>query len=69
MALADFPDSSSIRTFIHYGQEINSMKFAQFDYGIFNTLKYGSLTPPTFNPKFMNVPIAFYWGENDFLAD
>ena len=48
---------------------IQSGKFAHFDLGkIGNIKKYGQETPPEFSIEAMNVPIASYWSQDDWMA-
>ena len=48
---------------------IQSGKFAHFDLGKSgNIKKYGQETPPEFSIEAMNVPIASYWSQDDWMA-
>ena len=42
-----------------------------YDYGCKkeNMLKYNQTEPPVYNLKNVNVPVALYWAQNDWLAD
>lgn len=67
--LANYPAGASVNQVVHYGQEINSGQFRQFDYGLVkNILKYFSPTPPNYPVHKIIAPVMFYYGENDWLA-
>ena len=43
--------------------------FRKYDYGtIGNNNHYGQSTPPDYNFANVDVPVALYWGPNDWLA-
>lgn len=43
--------------------------FRRFDYGILgNLVEYGTIEPPAYDPSLITVPVATYYGKNDFLA-
>jgi len=45
-------------------------KFLQYDYGLKeNIIHYNSATPPAYNLSKITVPIKFYHGKNDILAN
>ncbi len=63
------PAGTSTNTVIHYAQEVNSKKFAHYDYGKDKNFEhYGQETPPEFSIEAIQVPIAAYWSLNDWLA-
>ncbi|XP_061196822.1 lysosomal acid lipase/cholesteryl ester hydrolase-like [Saccostrea echinata] len=63
-------EGSSAKDIIHYFQEMEADKFQKFDYGPDGNLKrYNQTTPPQYYPQNMTVPVAMYYGDNDFLAD
>lgn len=65
-----FFDLLLIWQLIHYGQEIASGHFRQFDHGaIVNWARYKRFTPPDYNLKNVKTPIAMYYAQNDWLAD
>jgi hypothetical protein len=48
---------------------MNSGKFAEYDYGLLNFVKYGRLTPPEIPLGHLTkVPIAMFVGAEDPLA-
>lgn len=65
----NFLSGTSGKNLIHCAQLISSGTFSQYDYGkVENMKKYGSKKPPKYNINKINVPIRFYYGENDLLA-
>jgi len=67
--LAHTPAGTSRRTFIHFGQMVNSGKLQQYDHGKSeNNKRYGSPTPPVYDVSQMETPVHMYWGDSDWLA-
>jgi len=67
--LAHTPAGTSRRTFIHFGQMVNSGKISQYDFGSSkNKERYGTPTPPEYDVSQMETPVALYWGSTDWLA-
>lgn len=62
------PGGASIYQVAHYGQEINSGYFRQYDYGTQNMFKYGRLTPPSYDLKKITAPVALFYSSYDWLA-
>jgi len=62
------PAGTSTKTVVHYAQEINSKKFAHYDFGKHNMDHYGQDEPPEFSLKALTLPVASYWSQNDWLA-
>lgn len=63
------PAGSSVRNVIHYAQGVNAGNFRKFDYGRRENIeKYGQPTPPEYDLSKITAPVAFYWGENDWLG-
>lgn len=55
---------------MHFGQEVRSGHFRQFDYGyIGNLRKYKHLSPPDYDLNNIKTPIALYYAHDDWLAD
>lgn len=64
-----FPAGASAKQMIHYSQSILSGLFRKFDYGVTENFKrYGSTQPPKYNLEKIKVPVAIFYGENDFLT-
>ncbi|XP_015605711.1 lipase 3 isoform X2 [Cephus cinctus] len=63
------PAGTSTKSLVHYAQEITSGKFRQYDYGTEkNKELYNSTNPPEYILSNIDVPIAFYYADNDWLA-
>lgn len=69
--IAHTPAGTSVKNMAHFGQMYRSSKFQMFDYGSAekNRQHYGTDTPPQYNASAITVPLALYWGGNDWLAD
>ncbi|XP_022128798.2 lipase 3 [Pieris rapae] len=63
-----FPAGASVKQFVHYGQLVESGEFRQYDYGIRNIEKYGSLAPPSYPVEKITTPIAILYSNGDWLA-
>lgn len=65
------PAGSNAMMLAHYGQQVRSGKFHRFDFGTKENLRrYGQSYPPEWHPENVTVPLALYWGPNDwFTAD
>lgn len=67
--LSHTPAGASTKQLLHFAQEIKSGKFRPYDYGIIkNLIKYGKISPPSYNLENIKIPVALYYGENDILA-
>ncbi|CAK9828239.1 Lipase 3 [Anthophora retusa] len=63
------PAGASSKMLIHYGQEIESGYFRQYDYGeAENMLKYNSLEPPSYDVSKLKVPHTIFCASNDWLS-
>nr|XP_022912341.1 lipase 3-like [Onthophagus taurus] len=63
------PAGSSKEQFVHYGQEIISGHFRQFDFGMIrNLIHYGQITPPDYNTRAITAPVALYYAASDSFA-
>ncbi|XP_071571688.1 lysosomal acid lipase/cholesteryl ester hydrolase [Temnothorax nylanderi] len=68
--LSHDPAGASTKTLVHFGQEIESGKFRQYDYGSEkNLLIYNATEPPDYNLANITVPIALFYADNDWLAN
>jgi lysosomal acid lipase/cholesteryl ester hydrolase len=49
---------------------VSTARFRQYDYGLVgNLLEYGHMSPPDYDLSKVTVPLAFYYSDNDWLAD
>lgn len=63
------PAGASVKTVVHFAQVINSGKFRQYNHGLIeNLIVYGQASPPLLDLTAIQVPVAIYYGENDWLA-
>lgn len=63
------PAGTSTKTLIHYAQEIESGRFCNYDYGEKKNFDiYNSSEPPIYNLSKINIPIVFFYSDNDWLA-
>ncbi|XP_026810356.1 gastric triacylglycerol lipase-like [Rhopalosiphum maidis] len=64
------PAGTSVKTLLHFAQEITTKNFQQFDFGIEKNFEvYNCSHPPKYNLSNVIAPIAFYYAKNDILAD
>ncbi|NWY28611.1 LICH hydrolase, partial [Pheucticus melanocephalus] len=63
--LSHFPDYTSVKNLLHWGQTAKTAKFRQFDYGLRNIEKYNQLRPPFYDIEAMQVPVAVWSGGHD----
>ncbi|NWZ67880.1 LIPM Lipase, partial [Acrocephalus arundinaceus] len=66
--LSHFPDYTSVKNLLHWGQTAKTEEFKQFDYGLRNMAKYKRGTPPTYHIEAMRVPVALWSGGHDWVA-
>ncbi|XP_072762502.1 lipase 3-like [Anoplolepis gracilipes] len=68
--LSHDPAGASAKTLLHFSQGYQSGKFRQYDYGREeNMLKYNSPEPPDYDLANIKVPIALFYGLNDWLVN
>lgn len=68
--IAHTPAGTSTQNIIHFGQQVNSKKYAKYDFGKTGNINhYGTAEPPEYDLSKVNVPTYLYWGVNDWLAD
>nr|XP_013811210.1 PREDICTED: lipase member M-like [Apteryx mantelli mantelli] len=65
--LAHFPDYTSVKTLLHWGQTAKTGEFKQFDYREKNQEKYNQSTPPFYRIENMTVPTALWSGGQDWI--
>ncbi|NXL73574.1 LIPM Lipase, partial [Leptocoma aspasia] len=66
--ISHFPDYTSVKNFLHWGQTAKTAAFKQFDYGPRNMEKYNQRMPPFYQIKAMKVPVALWSGGQDFVT-
>ncbi|NXM94931.1 LIPM Lipase, partial [Sylvia borin] len=66
--LSHFPDYTSVKNLLHWGQTAKSGEFKQFDYGLRNMEKYKKLRPPFYQIEAMKVPVAVWSGGEDWVT-
>ncbi|XP_049768597.1 lipase 3-like [Schistocerca cancellata] len=63
------PAGCSTKQLIHYGQEIQSGHFRQYDFGMLGNLeKYGSFWPPDYDISKITAKVALHYSNNDWCA-
>ncbi|XP_077206484.1 lipase member M-like [Paroedura picta] len=63
-----FPDYTSVKTAIHWGQSAKTGELRFFDYGSRNIEKYNQTTPPLYRIEEVTVPIAMWSGGQDWVS-
>lgn len=64
-----YPAGASTRQVLHYCQEYNSGKFAQYDFGLLKNLAtYLRATPPDYDLSQISAPISLIYSANDWMA-
>ncbi|XP_064572323.1 putative lysosomal acid lipase/cholesteryl ester hydrolase [Zonotrichia leucophrys gambelii] len=66
--LSHFPDYTSVKNLVHWGQTAKTAEFKQFDYGLRNIEKYNQLSPPSYEIEAMRVPVAVWSGGHDWVT-
>ncbi|NXF81215.1 LIPM Lipase, partial [Sclerurus mexicanus] len=66
--LAHFPDYTSVKNLLHWGQTAKTGEFKQFDYGWKNQEKYNQSSPPFYRIEDMTVPVVLWNGGNDWVC-
>ncbi|XP_034632248.1 lipase member M-like [Trachemys scripta elegans] len=68
--LSHFPDSTSVKTMLHWGQTFKTGEFRYFDYcSEENEVKYNQTEAPLYRLEDMKVPTALWYGGEDWLVD
>ncbi|XP_060530749.1 lipase 3-like [Cylas formicarius] len=63
------PAGAATNQILHYGQEITSGKFRQYDLGLLSNLRvYGSIFPPDYNLSKITSPVYLIYSRNDWLS-
>jgi lysosomal acid lipase/cholesteryl ester hydrolase len=65
-----YPSGSSFKNLAHLRQNLQTGKFAKYDYGLeVNQMKYSQILAPEYDlSKIRDVPIALFCGRKDVLA-
>ncbi|NXL20137.1 LIPM Lipase, partial [Setophaga kirtlandii] len=66
--VSHFPDYTSVKNLLHWGQTAKSAQFRQFDYGLRNIEKYNQVRPPSYQIEDMTVPVAMWTGGHDWVT-
>merc|ERR1719195_1549400 len=63
------PAGASTKQIVHYGQEVASGGFNQYDHGEEENMEiYGQPEPLPWLVEAVNVPVSLYWGQNDWFS-
>lgn len=64
--MAHVPANVATNQLLHFGQNMKTKHFRQYDHGtVKNYFKYKRTSPPDYNLKNVKAPIAVYYAEND----
>ncbi|XP_033217874.1 lipase 3-like [Belonocnema kinseyi] len=67
--LAHTPAGTSTKSLTHFAQEVISDRFRPYDYGMLRNIRiYNSTVPPDYDLSKIEIPIALFYGDNDWLA-
>uniref|UniRef100_A0A6P7H6L8 Lipase n=1 Tax=Diabrotica virgifera virgifera TaxID=50390 RepID=A0A6P7H6L8_DIAVI len=68
--MAYYPSSVATNQMVHYGQEVKSKRFCQFDFGFVknNKIYMGRLTPPDYELEKITANMTMIYSENDWLS-
>lgn len=67
--MGHIPAGSSTKQIFHFGQEVQSTRFRQFDHGkLKNIFVYNQTEPPAYNLTAVTAPIVLHYSANDYLA-
>lgn len=69
--MAHTPGGTSTYTILQYAQEIQTGQFEGFNWGTdaLNKHHHGTVKPPIYEIEKVNVPVALYFGNNDWLVE
>ncbi|RZC38778.1 hypothetical protein BDFB_014338 [Asbolus verrucosus] len=62
------PAGSSVKQFLHYGQEMVSGEFRQYDFGDDNQDHYGLSSPPNYDLSAITAPVYLLYSHYDGLS-
>ncbi|CAG5074854.1 Similar to Lip3: Lipase 3 (Drosophila melanogaster) [Cotesia congregata] len=64
-----YPQGTSLKTILHYGQVFKNRRFQQYDYGkMINLIKYNDMIPPEYPLNKITTPLIIYYARNDKLV-
>ncbi|XP_008548034.2 lipase 3-like [Microplitis demolitor] len=64
-----YPQGTSLKTILHYGQVFASRRFQQYDYGkMINLIKYNDIKPPEYLLSRITTPVIIYYARDDRLV-
>ncbi|XP_009681485.1 lipase member M isoform X2 [Struthio camelus] len=66
--LSHYPDSTSLKTMLHWRQLYLTGDFKYYDYGKDNMLHYNQTTPPFYELENMKAPLAAWYGGKDWIS-
>ncbi|NXH67193.1 LIPM Lipase, partial [Hydrobates tethys] len=66
--ISHFPDYTSTKNLLHWGQTAKTGEFKQFDYQKKNKEKYNQTLPPFYRIEDMTVPTALWSGGEDWIT-
>lgn len=67
--LGHLPAGASTKQMKQYAQAVASQEFTKYDYGsVINQRVYGSSQPPQYQMHKVQVPVALYYSDDDWLA-
>ncbi|NXX86636.1 LIPM Lipase, partial [Urocolius indicus] len=66
--LSHYPDTTSIKTILHWRQCYHSGEFKYYDYGSDNMLHYNQTTPHFYELENMKAPFAAWYGGKDWIT-
>ncbi|XP_010073021.1 PREDICTED: lipase member M-like [Pterocles gutturalis] len=66
--ISHFPDYTSTKNLLHWGQTAKTGEFKQFDYEEKNQDRYNQTSPPFYRREDMTVPTALWSGGEDWVT-
>ncbi|KAJ8675732.1 hypothetical protein QAD02_011518 [Eretmocerus hayati] len=70
LILSHTPAGIALKVAVHYFQEMNTGRFAHYDYGPKINMKlYNSTVVPEYDVSKIQTPIGIFWSENDWITN
>lgn len=64
--IAKIRNVASVRTVLHFAQNLNSCEFLKYDFGYYgNYQRYGTFSPPKYNLEEITAPTYIFYGDGD----